>query len=270
MKSSSSKASSGQTVLILANGNHRVPMRKLKDWLEKNLPQYTYKICGQFFFRRRVQITKPKAIITYNKNLMRLKTVKALKQYTESGGILLALHHNVSFMMLRRPEWLDFTGIQIEKGEAAKHPWSVIEGGDLYLTNLQPDHPITTTNVKYVSTMPNFEFDPDPSEKVLTTELSEEEKQNLKKSEAEKRPAILFESSEYFINHIPLADPDRTFLFGQYFDDQASGRQFHSANGGWMIPKGNGWLFYLMPGHSSKDYHENYCNVIKNCITYRG
>ncbi len=270
MESSSSNNSQNGKVLILANGNHRIPMRKLKAWLEKNLPQYSYKICGQFFFRRRVQWTKPKAIITYNKNLMRANTVKALKQYTKAGGILLALHHNVSSMMLRRPEWLEFTGIKIEKGEDADNRWSVIEGGDLYLTNLQKEHPITTKNVEYGNSMPDFDFDPDPSQPVLTHELSEEEKQNLKASEGESRPAILFESSEYFINHVPVPEDNRTFLFGQYFNDQPSGRQFYSANGGWMMPKGKGWLFYLMPGHSSKDYNENYCNIIKNCITYKG
>jgi hypothetical protein len=141
--------STQKTVLILVNGPHKPPMIQLKKWLEQHLPDFRYQICSQFLFGWKIRQLQPQAIITYNKNLYTPTTVKALINYTNNGGRLIALHHNISSMMLRRPEWLNFCQIEIIRGPGVEYPWSVIEGGDLYLYNLAPRHPVTTDGISY-------------------------------------------------------------------------------------------------------------------------
>jgi len=83
-----------------------------------------------------------------------------------------------------------------------------------------------------------------------------------------KQPAVKFSNSEYFINHVLLPAPERVLLFGAYFIFPKKGKAFISANGGWMLPIGQGRLFYFMAGHSIQDYHESYCNIIKNTLEF--
>jgi hypothetical protein len=259
------------TVLILYNNPHKPQMVKLQNWLIENLPQFNYKLATQFLFAWKLKKLNPVAVITYNKHLYTLKNVIALKSYANNGGNLIALHHNISSMHMRRPEWLDFVKVRIEKGKESKHPWSVIEGSDLYFVNLNPEHPITTNDVNYSNQAPIFEqfegYNHDTSQDVLTVELNSDQKKLVENGK--KQPAILFQKSEYFINHIPIPDPSRELLFGIYFNDPPSKRQFVSANGGWTMVVGKGRLTYLMPGHSPLDYNEEYCTIIRNCILFK-
>lgn len=251
-------------IIIVYSGPHKPQMVKLKEWLSKNLGQFTYQLSSQFLLWWKIKRSNPKCIITYNKNLIKKRNVKTIKEYCANGGKLIALHHNVSSMMLRRPEWLDLMKINIVKGDDAEYPWSVIEGGDLYLTNLQPDNAITTKGIEYDSEVPMLKLSVDPTKKVLTHELDESQQKEFHSREKEK--AIEFKKSEYFINHLPLPEPNRILLFGIFFHDPESGREFISNNGGWKMPYKEGMIYYLMPGHSVHDYHENYCNIIRNCI----
>ncbi|MBD3351460.1 MAG: hypothetical protein GF364_08230 [Candidatus Lokiarchaeota archaeon] len=252
-------------ILILYSGPHKLQMIALKKWLSQNLPDYDYKLSTQFWFAKRVKKYDPPCIITYNKNLIRTKNINAIKEYCDKGGKLIALHHNVSSMMMRQPEWLEMMKVKIEKGEKAEYPWSVIEGGDLYLTNLAPDSIITTNEIKYKDSVPAINLPIEPNKVVTTHELlTKDQKQEY--HSREKEPAILFNKSEYFINHVLLPEPERTLLFALYFIDEASGREFISNNGGWKMPFGQGTIYYLMPGHSVHDYNDTYCKIIRNCI----
>jgi len=257
---------SKKSIFILYNTLHKKQMVKLTEWLRQNLPQYEIEMSTQFMFARKIKKTNPVGVITYNKNLYSKKNLDALINYCNKGGKLITLHHNISSMMLRRPEWLEFTGIEITKGKKVKYPWSVIEGGDLYMFNINPGHAITWENIEYTDQAPLYALEVNPNSTTLTYELDENQQEQIKP--LEKQPAILFKESEYFINHIPLPDPNRELLFGLYFTDQKSGRKFFSANGGWITKKGKGTLIYLMPGHGKSDYNEMYCRIIKNCLIF--
>lgn len=251
-------------IIIVYNTPHKPQMERLKAWLDENITQYKFKMSTQLFLWWKIKRSNPACVIVYNKNLMGRLNVKAIKKYCAQGGKVITLHHNVSSMMLRRPEWLDFVQVYIKRGDDAEYPWSVIEGGDLYLTNLQPNSEITTEGIEYDAEVPELNLREDPSKMVLTHELKGEAKTEYQ--ERKKEPAIEFKKSEYFINHVPLPNPQRTLLFGVYFKDPESGRMFISNNGGWKMPYKKGMIYYFMPGHAIHDYHQQYCSIIKNCI----
>lgn len=256
-------------IYLHVNSPHRAPMEKLCGWLQKQMPEYEFQIISPFLSAWKIKRNKPYAIITYNKNCYSNTTVSALIEFTQKGGRLIALHHNISSMMMRQPKWLAFAKVQIEKGEHAKYPWSVMEGGDLFLFNLSPNHPITTNNVTFPDSAPILEtygMKADASQWVLTHALTTVEM--TKVSQERTQPALKFHESEYFINHVLLPAPERVLLFGEYFIFPKKGKAFISANGGWMLPVGRGKLFYFMPGHSSHDYNEEYCHIIKNALEF--
>lgn len=280
-------------VLILYNKPHKRQMQVLATWLRQHAPHRRYQLVTQWRLNRALRKaslgkpkkaprttprgTPPRAVITYNKSLFRAKTVQRLVRYCKAGGTVVALHHNVSSMMLRRPAWLAFTGVHVTRDPAAAHRWGVIEGGDLFLLNLAPEHPVTTRDVPYEAEAPRVDaleglagvlpepsFHVDPGREIFTYEIPPD--RQAAAADLPRAPAIVLPKSEYFINHELRPDPARTLLFAVYFTDAASGRQLFSANGGWVVPRGKGLLYYFMPGHSPADYTAAYCQVIANCL----
>lgn len=250
-------------------------MEVLKAWLEANLPRYKYKFAKQGNVRSKIRKLRPTAIIAYNKNLYKTKVVEALKTFCMNGGTLVALHHNVSSMMLRQPAWLEFVNVSITKGDVP-HPWGTIEGGDNYLYNLAHGNPITSLDLAYDSSAPSITsfnqelglagFHDDPSKKIISHEISGEDME--KSSMVEQESTIKIPCSEYFINLVLNPEPDRKLLFAIFYRDDVKKRHYISANGGWMARRGDGMLFYLMPGHSIGEYNDQFCTIIKNCLEF--
>ena len=149
-------------ILILYNQPHKAQMVKLRDWLQRNLPQYHYELCKQlkFLWKMKTGSSAIHAILTYNKSLYWKSVVKQIIKYCEKGGKVIALHHNISSMMLKRPEWLEFAKIQITKGKNVRYPWAATEGGTLHIYNLSDTHPITSDNLEYNEKGPAVNFNP--------------------------------------------------------------------------------------------------------------
>ncbi len=248
----------------------------LTEWLTNNVPEFYFRMVQQWRFNLFMRRNVPAAIFTYNKSLYKKKTVKNIIAFCEKGGKVIALHHNVSSVMLRRPEWLAFTDVDIKKGEKNPYPWSVIEGGDLFLLQLnsedkimkgvvlEGDAPELNQLAELQGLKPPENIHLEGDKRIVSFEIPPEIHAEV--DALPRAPALVFKKSEYFINLVLNPNPNRELLFAAYFEDPESGRRYFSANGAWKLPRGEGVLYYFMPGHSTWDFTEEYCKILRNCL----
>lgn len=190
------------------------------------------------------------AVVMYIHRPMDVKVEQALIRYTLQGGRLIILHHGLASAKLKNPGWLNFTGLHIAPKDAPANAWRVIAHITHTLVNLNPRHYITSHRVIYPRTI-RYQ----PSE---TLSLPGD------------YPALDFADTEMFVNQHFTDGREKTVLFGSYGVDPETNAPVMQDRGGWYKPAGDGWIFYLQPGHSTADFQNvTYGQIILNCMTWR-
>jgi len=173
---------------------------------------------------------------------------RALIQYTEAGGKLIALHHSISSGKRKNKDWFRFLGVSLPEGDFSQGGYKWTEGVTLDIVNLAPDHFITTHKVSY------------PERIAFKTSASAGEEKAM--------PGFTLRDSEVYLNHV-LAEA-RTLLLGLRYTDAKSGQVYMQSHAGWVKPSGKGWIIYLLPGHSVRDF-ENlaYGRIVLNAVIWK-
>jgi hypothetical protein len=187
------------------------------------------------------------AVVVYIHGALAEATERALIDYTEAGGRLVALHHSISSGKRKNAHWLKFLGIELPPGDVRQGGYQWIEPVTLDLVNLAPDHYITQHGVPYPARLSYRSPEPPGAEAV--------------------RPSFTLTDSEVYLNH-RFTGP-RTVLLGFRYQDAKSGVIYMQDRAGWLKPAGKGWIIYLLPGHSQRDF-ENPCylRIVVNAVAY--
>jgi hypothetical protein len=190
---------------------------------------------------------KYSAIIVYVHKKLADAPAKAMVDYTNAGGKLVALHHSISSGKRENKHWLPFLGMDLPKADVDQGGYKWIEGVTLQLVNLAPGHFITTHKVSYETQIAYHSAD------------TRDEKQ---------RPGFRLEDSEVYLNHT-FTGP-RTVLLGMKYTDAKSGKTWMQDRAGWLKPSGKGWIVYLMPGHRAQEFqHPTYSRIVVNAILWK-
>ncbi|MBD3268129.1 hypothetical protein GF373_15810 [bacterium] len=189
-------------------------------------------------------------VIEFVHGKLRDDVAKAIIDYTLAGGRTVVLHHGVSSGKKNTKGWYDFLGMELDRAEGAENYYYWMHDVEFYMVNLNPNHFITSHNVKYShgvsyrpsdapSTMANF-------------------------------AGIRFIDSEVFVNHQFTDGREKTVLFGFKFKNPKTSETIMQDRSGWYKPKGDGYVFYFHPGHTVEDFkHENYCQIILNAFEWK-
>jgi len=184
------------------------------------------------------ELGKYSAVVVYVHKKLADAPAKAMVDYTNAGGKLVALHHSISSGKRENKHWLPFLGVDLPKGDVDQGGYKWIEGVTLQLVNLAPDHFITTHKVSYDT---------------------RDEKQ---------RPGFTLEDSEVYLNHT-FTGP-RTTLLGLKYTDAKSGKTWMQDRAGWLKPSGKGLIVYLMPGHRAEEFqHPAYSRIVMNAVIFK-
>ena len=188
------------------------------------------------------------AVIVYIHRELAEAAERAMIQYTQAGGRLIALHHSISSGKQKNKEWFPFLGMQLLAGDVSEGGYKWIEGVTLELVNLAPDHFITTNKIQYST---NIVYTP--------TNVG---------GGTQPRPGFLLRESEVYINHT-YTDP-RTILLGFKYTDEKSGKVYMQDRAGWLKPSGKGWIVYLLPGHTIEDFKNPvYARLVLNAVLFK-
>jgi hypothetical protein len=181
---------------------------------------------------------------------------KAIINYTEKGGRYVCLHHSISSGKAFNKHYFDFLGIRLDNPRQARKP--VEPGGGygyrhnitLVLVNLNPGHYIT-------------------SHKIDWTDSTEYSNPDIPASPA-KRPALLLEDTEIYLNHKFTDGRDKTLLCGIRFHDDRNDQLFMQNTGAWIKNYGQGQIVYFQAGHRPSDYkNQNIAQMILNSVNWR-
>jgi hypothetical protein len=188
------------------------------------------------------------AVIVYIHGNLAARTEQALIDYTRAGGKLIALHHSISSGKRKNAQWFKFLGVALPEGDVSQGGYKWIEPVTLDLVRLAPGHFITTNQVNYPDRVDWPEASAEPGNRSL--------------------PGFTLHESEVYLNHV-LTEP-RTQLLGFKFTDAKSGQVWRQDHAGWVKPAGRGWIVYLLPGHSLKDFeHPTYARIVLNAVTWK-
>jgi hypothetical protein len=188
------------------------------------------------------------AVIAYIHGDLAETTERALIQYVQAGGRLIALHHSISSGKRKNKEWFSFLGIQLLTGDVSEGGYKWIEGVTLEVVNLAPDHFITTNKIHYST---NIVYTP--------TNVG---------GGTQPRPGFILTKSEVYINHT-YTDP-RTILLGFKYTDDKSGKVYMQDRAGWLKPSGKGLILYFLPGHTIDDFKDPvYGRMVLNAVTFK-
>lgn len=81
-------------------------------------------------------------------------------------------------------------------------------------------------------------------------------------------PGFTLEDSEVYLNHF-LTGP-HTVLLGLRYTDEKTGKVWMQGHSGWVRPAGKGWIVYLLPGHSAKDFENPaYARIVMNAVIWK-
>jgi type 1 glutamine amidotransferase len=59
-------------------------------------------------------------------------------------------------------------------------------------------------------------------------------------------------------------------LMGLKYTDAKTGTTYTQDRSGWVKPAGKGWVIYLMPGHTQKDFENPaYGRIVLNAIIWK-
>lgn len=193
------------------------------------------------------ELGKFSAVVVYVHKKLADAPAKAMVDYTNAGGKLVALHHSISSGKRENKYWLPFLGMDLPKADVEQGGYKWIEGVKLQVVNLVPDHFITAHKVSYETRIA-----------YCSTETREEKQ----------CPGFTLEDSEVYLNHT-FTGP-RTTLLGLKYTDEKSGKTWMQDRAGWLKPSGKGWIIYLMPGHRAQEFqHPAYSRIVLNAITYK-
>ncbi|MCX6902059.1 MAG: hypothetical protein NTW03_00995 [Verrucomicrobia bacterium] len=133
-------------------------------------------------------------------------------------------------------------------GDVSQGGYKWIEPARLEVVKLSPGHFITTHEVKYPGTIRWQPAKGQAGEQVL--------------------PGFVLEDSEVYINHVLLGE--HTPLLGFRYLEPKSGTVYCQSHAGWIRPSGQGWIVYLMPGHSARDFEEPaYARIVANAVAWK-
>jgi hypothetical protein len=193
------------------------------------------------------QLSSFRAVVVYIHGNLEPRVEQALIDYTQTGGRLLVLHHSISSGKRKNAQWFKFLGVELPEGDVSQGGYKWIESVTLDIVNLAPTHFITTNQVRYP-----IRLDYASAETAAATSL----------------PAFRLEGTEVYLNH-SFTEP-RTVLLGFKYTDAKSGKVYQQDRGGWLKPAGNGWIIYLMAGHSVKDFQNAaYAQIVLNAVVWK-
>lgn len=185
------------------------------------------------------------AVVVYIHGKLLPAPEKAMVEYTEAGGKLVALHHSISSGKRTNELWFKFLGVDLPKGDVNAGGYKWTEGVTLDIVNLATNHFITTHKVKYEAQMPFAESG--QPERML--------------------PGFTLHESEVYLNH--QLKGERTLLLGLKYRDAKTGKEWAQAHAGWYRPAGKGRIYYLLPGHSVREFqHPAYVRMVINAVIH--
>ena len=116
------------------------------------------------------------------------------------------------------------------------------------LMNLNPNHFIMTNQVEY------------PKQIFFATTNASAHEPSL--------PGFTLDQSEVYLNHV-FVEP-RTLLMGLKYLDAKTGMLYIQERAGWIKRSGKGWIIYLMPGHTVKDFENAaYNRIVLNAVIFK-
>ncbi|MEZ4859803.1 MAG: ThuA domain-containing protein [Caldilineaceae bacterium] len=193
-------------------------------------------------------LTQFKAVFVYVHSVLAARVEDVLIDYALAGGRLIVLHHAIASAKVANPKWLEFLGIHIAPRDDPAYPWRVVVGTHT-LVNLQPNHYITSHKVTYDRVVEYVPSD-EPSAPGLY-------------------PALDLIDTEVFLNQHFTDGRAKTVLFGFQITDPQTGQLYAQDRSGWIKPIGQGWIFYLQPGHAATDFqHQSFGQIVLNCLDW--
>lgn len=188
------------------------------------------------------------AVIVYIHGALAAPAEEAFIAYTKEGGKLVLLHHSISSGKRKNAHWFSFLGVDLPEGDLARGGYKWIEGVTLDLVNLNPNHFIMTNHVTYPARIA-----------YVSTNLP---------AGGGTLPGFTLADSEVYLNHVHTAP--RTLLMGLRYVDAGTGQPFLQDRAGWVKPAGQGWIIYLMPGHTKKDFENPaYWRIVVNAVVWK-
>jgi hypothetical protein len=188
------------------------------------------------------------AVIIYIHKDLSPRAEDAFIAFAKSGGKLVLLHHTISSGKRKNQHWFPFLGVSLPEGDVTKGGYKWIEGVTWQLVNLNPNHFIMTNKVTY------------PERIAFSTTNAHTVNGAL--------PGFTLEDSEVYLNHIHT-EP-HALLMGLKFTDPKSGTTYMQDRSGWVKPAGKGWIIYLMPGHTARDFENPaYGRIVLNAIVWK-
>jgi hypothetical protein len=203
------------------------------------------KISSQIISQKELpsDLGKFEAVIVYIHGALAPQPEKAFIEYTKGGGKLVALHHSISSGKRKNADWFPFLGVSLPEGDVTNGGYKWIEGVTWDLVNLNTNHFIMTNRVQYPT---RIAYAPNKPE----------------------LPGFTLHHSEVYLNHVHV-EP-RTLLMGLKFTDPKSGLSYSQERAGWLKSAGKGWIVYLMPGHTVKDFEDPaYGQIVVNAVIYK-
>jgi hypothetical protein len=187
-----------------------------------------------------------KAVVVYIHLKLLPEPEKAMVDYTKGGGKLVALHHSISSGKRTNELWFKFLGVDLPKGDVDQGGYKWTEGVTLDIVNLATNHFVTTHKIQYEAQMPFAETA--KPERTL--------------------PGITLHESEVYLNHQLIGE--RTLLLGLKYKDAKTGKEWAQAHAGWCRPAGKGYIYYLLPGHSVREFQNPaYVRMVINAVVYQ-
>lgn len=235
-----------QTVYVVADEFDQ--MKVLDTYLQAHSP-FHLKLMEQKEFPKQIPADAA-GVIEFVHSKLDDSVAATIIDYTMNGGRTLVIHHGISSGKKNTKGWYDFLGVNLDQRKTIKYSYYWLHDVDFDFVNLNPDHYITSHNVTYPETI-----------KYRSSDTPSEERTY---------PAIKFIDSEVFVNHQFTDGREKHVLFGFSFKNPETGEIIQQDRSGWYKKKGKGWVFYLHPGHKVEDFqHDNYCQIIQNCLTWK-
>jgi hypothetical protein len=183
------------------------------------------------------------AVVVYIHLSLKAAAEHAFIEYAERGGRLVLLHHSISSGKRQNRDWFTFLGIDLPQGDVQRGGYKWTEGVNVTYVSLASADPITTRQMRYPES--------------VSCDTGEG---------ARARPGFTLNDTEVYLNHV-LKGP-HAILLGLKYTDPKSGQTWMQATAGWRRPAGTGWVLYLMPGHSGRDFENStYGRLVLNAIT---
>jgi hypothetical protein len=188
------------------------------------------------------------AVIVYIHMNLNEPVEMALIRYTRAGGKLIPLHHSISSGKRKNKEWFSFLGVELPPGEVGAGGYKWTESVRLEVAKLPMDHFITTNRVAYPAHIAWQPAEPGASEQKL--------------------PGFVLEDSEVYLNHRLVGE--HTLLLGFRYTDVKTGVVYCQKHAGWLRSAAKGWIVYLKPGHSSRDFEcAAYARIVANAVVWK-